>query len=139
MRKVILLTILAAGFSWQVSAQNTITPKEAGRHIGEKVSICGKVTGTVAHAGKGVVYNLAGTSGQGLNVMVRNEDKRYFNNKPEDYLYNKQVCLTGSLIDDSGKPELILRRPEDIKVDEPNAGEFKPFDLEMFNRFFYED
>ncbi len=110
----------------------------------EKINICGKVTGSKgpgSNVSKSTIISVSDAENTStINVVIRQEDRKNFSYKPEEFLYNKNVCVTGIFADFNGRTDLFIRRPEEIKVDE-SAGnnEMRPFDLDIFNRFMQDE
>lgn len=48
--------------------------------------------------------------------------ERTFPGKPEKDYANKNVCVTGKLIDYKGKPEIVATKPAEIKIEETHQG-----------------
>jgi hypothetical protein len=54
---------------------------------------------------------------QQLTVVIKGQDRSRFTGKPEEYFKGKAVCVTGTIIDYKGKPEIVITDPKDIKLD----------------------
>jgi len=52
-----------------------------------------------------------------LTVVIKGEDRSKFTGQPEVDFKGKAVCVTGTIIDYKGKPEMVLSDPKDIKLD----------------------
>lgn len=103
---VLVLTIGAA------TGQSVVPAKDAAKHIGEKVTICDKVYGgrffenskdqpTLINMGDAYPNNP-------FTFVVYGEDRKKFAWKPEEYLINKDVCVTGEVKDYRGKPQIVV-------------------------------
>lgn len=135
MKKALALTLIVFTF-FSLKAQTFISPKDAGKYVGEKVTVCGK--STTRQSGNRVMINLGSVSQ--FNVIINNEDLKNFPYKPEEYLTNKNVCITGKVTDQNGKMEIVIRKAESIKLEEDGDEiEIKPMGLEGINRYFEED
>ena len=140
MKKYFTLSIISAAI-YGFAIANPDTPvKENTKLIGEKISICGKVTGCkgpVSNTAKSTIIQVSDIENVSFtNVVIRQEDRKNFGYKPEEYLYNKNVCIVGIVGDTYGRTELFIRRPDDIKIEETAGnGEIRPFDFDGFNRF----
>jgi hypothetical protein len=141
MKNSITLLLAICGLASLASAQST--SKEA-KHSGEKINICGKISGSKspeASAAKSTVITVSNAAtSSSINVVIKQEDRKNFTYKPEEYLYSKNVCVTGTTSENNGKTEVIVRRPEEIKIEE-NAGndEIRPFDIDGLSRFLQEE
>jgi DNA/RNA endonuclease YhcR with UshA esterase domain len=129
--------------SGSLTAQNSISAKDARKHIGEKVNVSGKVSkGELRQTGnkKTTVLNIEG--GNDLTIVIDEEARKNFPNKPEDFYTHKNVSVTGKVVDAKGKTEIAVYKPEDIKVDQPTGGgqlEIKPMDINGITRYFDRD
>jgi hypothetical protein len=137
MKNYYTLIIVAACFTYSASAQNT-------KHTGEKVNVCGKISAgrsPETNAGKSTVITITNTATAApVNVVIRQEDRKNFGYKPEEYLYSKNVCVTGTATENNGRTEVIIRRPEDIKIEDNVGGaEIRPFDIDGLSRFLKEE
>src|SRR5687767_6452928 len=84
-----------------------IAPEEARKHVGEKVKVCGKISEArfFESASKQTIISMGGTS-PSLNIVISFEDRKKFTYKPEEFLKNKSVCISGKVVDNNGKAEL---------------------------------
>jgi hypothetical protein len=125
------------------SAQNSITPEDAGKFMGEKISVSGKVTGVIyKNSTKQTLLNISSTgSNATFTVVINQGDRRNFSYSPETFLVNKNVNLTGKVIDINGTPGMIATRPEDIRLEFEGGAdvEIRPLGFDTFNKFFDED
>jgi DNA/RNA endonuclease YhcR with UshA esterase domain len=145
MRKT-LLSIFIATFviSGSLAAQNNISAKDAHKHIGEKVNVHGRVSkGELRQTGnrKSTVLNIEG--GNDLTIVINDEARKNFPNKPEEFYTNKNVTVTGKVVGANGKAEIAVNKPEDIKVEPTPTGggqlELKPMDINGITRYFDKD
>jgi DNA/RNA endonuclease YhcR with UshA esterase domain len=144
--KKTLLSIFVATFvlSGSLVAQNNISAKEARKHIGEKVNVHGRVSkGELRQTGnkKATVLNIEG--GNDLTIVINDDARRNFPNKPEEFYTNKNVTVTGKVVAANGKAEIAISRPEEIKVEQVATGggqlELKPMDINGITRYFDRD
>jgi hypothetical protein len=138
--KYLLLFVALVSSYRPATAQTAIAAKDASKHMGEKISVCGKVSGSKSaneNAAKSTVIKLSSLGSAPLHVVIRQDDRKNFAYKPEEYLYNKNVCISGTVSDNNGKTEIIVRKPEEITVEDTGAGsEIRPLEFDAFNRFF---
>jgi DNA/RNA endonuclease YhcR with UshA esterase domain len=120
---VISLTIVSLG---NISAQQ-VTLDEVKNHVGtgSPVTVCGKIYGgkylesavnTPTLLDMGANY-----PNQLLTLVIFGENLNAFPKSPEAYFLNKDVCVTGQVIDYNGKPEIVLRSPEQIQLNTGSA------------------
>ena len=113
------LIILFCVASFSLFGKSSFTAEQAGVHIGETTTVCGKVTG--AHyakksKGKPTFINLDGRYPNHIfTILIWDEDREKFN-KPEKRLESKRVCATGLLELYRGIPEIVVREKQQLKV-----------------------
>jgi len=122
-RKICSAIIIAALFSLTTSiyaAGQTITAAEAANHMGEQGTVCGMVAS--AHfanqsRGQPTFINLDRPyPNQIFTVMIWGSDRDKFRNAPETYYQDKAVCVTGTIKGYRGKPEIIVKNPDQIRL-----------------------
>ncbi len=117
--KTIFSLMMLALFSNHLSAQN-ISAADASKHIGEKGTVCGKVFG-------GRYFETANRQPALLNVgaaypdnpftfVIFGEDRKNFSYSPEVFLVNKEVCVSGQIIDYKSKPEIVVTDSAQIRI-----------------------
>ena len=105
-------------WSSRSDAQIPIKLEDVNRHIGDTVKICNKIYGgnyfnrlpgnlTYLYVGNDYPDNL-------LAVKIAKEDRENFEDRPEMMYAYKDVCITGKLELDKGKPVIIVKKPEQI-------------------------
>jgi hypothetical protein len=114
---VAALLLLATG----VHAEGqTLTPAEAANHTGEQGTVCGTVAS--AHfanrtRGQPTFINLDRPyPNQIFTALIWGSDRSKFNHAPETYYPGKTVCVTGTIKSYQGKPEIIVKSPEQIRL-----------------------
>jgi hypothetical protein len=126
MKKFLIVISLAIISLGNISAQR-VTLDEVKNHVGTgtPVTVCGKVYGgkylesavntpTLLDVG-------ANYPNQLLTLVIFGENLSAFPKSPETYFLNKDVCVTGQVIDYNGKPEIVLRSPEQIQLSTESA------------------
>lgn len=111
--------VLLIGFaSVKTFAQTTVDIKDVAKHMGENVTICDKIYGGKFISGGGItLLNMGGVHpNELLTLLIKGDDRKKFKGNPEEDLKDKKVCVTGTLIDYKGKPEIIITDPAQIKV-----------------------
>ncbi|MBS1563291.1 MAG: DNA-binding protein [Bacteroidetes bacterium] len=110
-----LRSILSLAFTLGAAAafaQSPIPAKEAAKHIGEKQTVCDKVYGgryfengkdqpTLLNMGDAYPNNP-------FTFVIYGESRSKFPWKPEEYLVDRNVCVTGEIKDYRGKPQIIV-------------------------------
>ena len=106
-----------------------LRPDQAADHAGETATVCGRVAGaTFARAvpGEPTFLNLDRPHpDQPFAVVIWGDDRPAFG-EPEIRFAGRSVCVTGLIRLFGGKPEIVVRRPEEIttggRTDLPPGG-----------------
>jgi len=119
MKRIFILASFALFFAFNASAQKMIDVKDAAKHVGETLTVCGKVFSTKLITPSNMTFLDLGEfhPNQLLTVVIKGENKSKFTGQPEVDYKNKAVCVTGTIIDYKGKPEIVLSDPKNIKLD----------------------
>ena len=111
----VLLLIASAGFS-----QSTVTAAEAGKHVGEKITVCDKVFGGrfLENANEQPTLINMGDAwpNNPFTFVIFGDNRKKFSYKPEDFLVNKQVCVTGEIKTYRDKPQIIVTDTAQVKI-----------------------
>jgi len=103
----LLLFIMGNCFS-----QAPIPAGEAGKHIGEKLTVCDKVFGGRYFEnsnGQPTLLNMGDAyPNNPFTFVIYGADRKKFNYTPEEFLVNKQVCVTGEIKSYRDKPQIIV-------------------------------
>lgn len=118
MKKIILFVSIVAAFAVKASAQTTIAAKDAAKHINEKVTVCDKIWSTKLLDGSNMTFlDMGGYHpNQLLTIVIKGEDRGKFKGKPEVDYKGREVCVTGTVIDFKGKPEIVVTDPSQITL-----------------------
>jgi hypothetical protein len=102
-----------------LTAQNTFTPVQAKSHIGEKATVCGVVASAhLASSSRGqpTFLNLDKPyPNQIFTILIWGSDRAKFGSPDRDYA-KKSICVTGTIQDYRGAPEIVARSPSQITV-----------------------
>ena len=100
-----------------ITSTGTITPDQAAAHIGETVTVCGKVYSTKLLDNGPTFINMGGEYPNNPFTAVIMFNKRgNFSHKPEEALQGKTICVTGTIKNYKGKPEIVVDKEEQVKV-----------------------
>ncbi len=117
--KKIVVTLISLLSVVSLKAQTKINLEDASKHVGDSVTVCGKVADLryfENSKNKPTLLNMGAKHPNGLLTLVIWEDARtLFTTKIED-LMDKNVCVTGRIILYKEKPEIIIDKPEQISV-----------------------
>jgi hypothetical protein len=114
-----LLVCIAFLFCAHVSFSQTVQIDSLAKYAGKKVTICSKVTGT--HVGKGDMQNVSLNFGKpfpdnACSAYISADDVANFKYKPEEFLKDKDVCITGTVKMYKGKAEIVVTGPDQITI-----------------------
>jgi DNA/RNA endonuclease YhcR with UshA esterase domain len=122
MKRFKLLLIIASliGLVSIAYAQETITPEDAAKFIGQQKTVCG----TVASAHYAAIIKKQPTSlhlnkpypNQIFSVLIWASDSSKFEKPPETLYSGKEICVTGMIRSYQGKAEIVVKEPSQIKM-----------------------
>ena len=111
---LLVLLLSAAG-----AAQSAVSAADAKNHLGEQATVCGEVASTHYAArskGQPTFINLDRPyPNQVFTVLIWGSDRPTFGNPDHTYM-GKRICVTGSIREYRGVPEIIAFDPSQIKV-----------------------
>jgi hypothetical protein len=114
-----LLTAAFSLFFINIHAQS-YPAKDAATHIGDSVTICGKIYSAkyLQYGDKHPTFLNMGAAypNKLMTIVIWEESRTNFNYKPEDYLLDKNICVSGKIEKYNGKPEMIISSPESITI-----------------------
>ena len=113
MKNICIISAILLLSICKTSAQTVISAKDAADHIGEKVTICGKVFREDNKAFV-VILHLGADSANHFVVAIRFSSK-YRHAIPDDYFHfeGKQICVTGTVLKG---PYIKVNDPVQIKI-----------------------
>ncbi len=115
------LTLLPAAGS-AAAAEPRITAAAAAQHAGEQVKVCGLVAGAkYAERSRGKPTFLDFEKphpAEVFKVVIWGSDRGKFKQPPETTYDRQQVCVTGRIELYHGSPEIIVRSPSQLALDD---------------------
>ena len=106
--------------SISIAQQESISPIDAQKYIGMEKTVCGTVasaTYAVRSKGQPTFLNLDQPHpNQIFTVVIWGSNRNKFKNPPETFFRGKRICVTGVIEDYRGKPEIVVRSPDQIIV-----------------------
>ena len=106
--------------SGSIAQQEYVNPIDAHKFIGMEKTVCGTVasaTYAIRTKGRPSFLNLDQPyPKQIFTVLIWGSDRNKFKNPPETFFKGKRICVTGIIEDYRGKPEIIVRGPDQIIV-----------------------
>jgi len=117
--KGLFFTLLLSVTATLANAQTAIALEDVSKHIGDSVTVCGKVADMryfETSKNKPTFLNIgAKYPNQQLTLVIWENVRTQFTGKVED-LYKKDICITGRIILYKEKPEIIIEKPEQIVI-----------------------
>ena len=122
---IVLLAGLVLSRVWtpapQVEPALNITATEASDHIGKTAEICGMVASAAylqQVRGRPTFLNFEQPYPDQVFTVVIWGDNRSAWSSPPERLYDQQsVCVTGRITSHEGNPQVIVRKPGNIRVE----------------------
>lgn len=119
MRCLLFLAVFAA-LAVAAPAQTQITASQAKDHIGDSVTVCGKVLGAkYLQTAKGAptLLDVDGkVPNQPFTIVIFKEVRERLSYVPENRLLNQDVCVTGRVQQYKGKPQIVVHNENQLKV-----------------------
>jgi hypothetical protein len=119
-----LLPLLATGPAAGAAgpAEQRIAAADAAQHVNEQARVCGFVAGAYhASRSRGEPTFLdfeRAHPGEVFKVVIWNTDRDKFKPPPESSYDHKNVCVTGRIQLHKGVPEIIVRDPSQLSLDD---------------------
>lgn len=103
--------------SSQETGKITVSYLDAGRHVGQTVTVEGTVVRTARHDGNGIIFLNFHDPYEGyFTVVIWSGDWDRFPQSPELYYDGKHVLVTGKVIEYKGSPEIVVQDPSEIAI-----------------------
>ncbi len=93
----------------------TISWESAGKYIGKKVSVEGKIVRS-HNSGTACFLNFHRNFTRYMSLVIFENNFRKFPFQPEKFYLNKTVRVRGKIKEYEGKPEIVLENPRQIEV-----------------------
>jgi hypothetical protein len=114
---LLLLALLLAPV--QLFAAEPLTPEAAKAHVGQSVTVCGKVANTYYSRfveGKPTFINFGHPyPNHVFSIAIMGADRAKFDNAPEDLFGGKSVCVIGLIEAFDNKPLIVVRDRAQIR------------------------
>jgi len=114
-------TLLTA-YRVRTTGRSAISWETAGRHIGKRVCVEGKILRT-HNSGKACYLNFHNNFTRYVSLVIFQEDLWKFPLHPDSFYLNKTVLVRGKIETYEGKPEMILHSPKQITIIEGSLGQ----------------
>ena len=117
-QSMLVCVLLLTGL--MVNAQKEIKIEQAKDFVGDSVTICTKIFGALINdnsMGDGTYLFAGGNYPDApLTILIRNENRRYFDYKPEKDLKDRQVCVTGRIELIKDKLQMFISKQAQIEI-----------------------
>jgi len=135
---VLTLTFIGAFTACPAVASDlVIEVAEAAAHVGEDATVCGTVA-SAAYLGRTggtpTFLNLGRPyPDQLFTVVIWGSTRGLFEDEPEALFDGRRICVTGTIVEYKGKPQIVVEDPAQIEIaDAPSL----PLELEYEERVF---
>jgi hypothetical protein len=119
MKKVLFLLAICL-FTAPAFSQLVINPEDAAKHVGEKVTVCGKIYGGkfLENAKKQPTFLNMGDKypGQPLTIVIWGDLRAKLGYKPEERYDGQEICVTGTITLYKEKPQIEVTEEAQIKM-----------------------
>lgn len=101
-----------------LNSGGTYTPEQAKQHIGEEITVCGKVYGGKYLKSSEVTFLNIGAAypANPLTIVIFGQDRAHFTTPPERLYDGLNICVMGLIKDYKGKAEIIVAKEEQIQI-----------------------
>ena len=100
-------------------ATDPLDPADAVNHIGEEATVCGEVTGAKfsSHRKRKPTFIDFGPPHPNhvFTALIWGENRDKFDYVPES-LFGKTICVSGTITEHKGKPEIKVSEPSQIQL-----------------------
>ena len=105
----------------KIMTPDVIDWSQAKNYLGERKSVCGLVTGTNYDStinGEPTFLDMGKKypDPTRFTVLIWGNQRINFSFKPEDFYANKNICVTGLILDNKGSTEIEVQTPSQIAV-----------------------
>jgi DNA/RNA endonuclease YhcR with UshA esterase domain len=118
MKTFFLSIILALSFRVQAQEIPKITPDQAKDYIGKTVTVCGEVKDSYVAPKSGTIFLNFGADypNQIFVAYIYEDAAKNFPESPATAFKGKNICVTGEVKMFQEKPEIMITKPEQIKL-----------------------
>lgn len=110
----LLIVFVLVSFLQMAFAQQTISPEESAKFIGQQKTVCGTVASAHFAArskGQSTFLNLDKPyPNQVFTVLIWGSDRGKFEKPPEALYSGKEICVRGMIQSYQGRPEIVVER-----------------------------
>ena len=122
MKKATFL-VIAILFSFASVAQTEIKLEDIGKHVGDSVKVCGKIFGGIfldRSKDTPTFLNVGGLyPNNPLTIVIWADLRKQFEQKPEEFYKDRNVCIFGKISLFRDKPQIVLYSKTQLVPDPP--------------------
>lgn len=119
MKKTLFLLMGLIG-SIAAFSQTEIKLEDVGKHVGDSVKVCGKVYGGIfldRSKDTPTFLNVGGAyPNTPLTIVIWADTRKQFENKPEEFFKDKNICVVGKIALFKEKPQIVIYDKSQITV-----------------------
>jgi hypothetical protein len=113
--------VIAILFSFASFAQTEIKLEEVGKHVGDSVKVCAKIYGGIfldRSKDTPTFLNVGGAyPNNPLTIVIWADLRKAFEQKPEEFYKDKNVCIYGKVTLFKDKPQIVLYSKNQLVAD----------------------
>ncbi len=133
----VLMFAVAVAPCFAAAGGPVIEVAEAASHVGESATVCGTVSSAAylgRTSGTPTFLNLGRPyPDQLFTVVIWGTTRGLFEDEPEALFDGRRICVTGTIVEYKGKPQIVVDDPSQIEIaDAPSL----PLELEYEERIF---
>lgn len=115
-----LFFVSALFFTGISFAQTSIKLEDAGKHIGDSVTVCGKVAGGIflQDMENSPTFLSLGANypDQLLSLVIWPDQRGLYQPAPEVQYLDKDICVTGKIVSRNDIPQIVIYNKDQIKL-----------------------
>ncbi|MEJ8841497.1 hypothetical protein WG954_03825 [Lacibacter sp. H375] len=116
--RILLIPLLLLFVAKKSYSQKVIPLEDINKHIGDSVTVCGKVSGVrflETSKNTPTFINLGQAfPNHTLTIVIWSDVRKQFETVPEVLFKDKEVCVTGRIELFREKAQIVLRRKDDV-------------------------
>jgi len=117
MKKYSLIIVL---FTFLFSSDKFITPEQSINYVGETETVCGEVVSTYYSTGSRGTPTFLNFDkpypDHIFTVVIWGDKRKNFDNIPEEFYIDEEVCVTGKITTFKNKPQIVVKNQSELKI-----------------------
>lgn len=117
-KTLFILFLVFIGYTAQAQTTDSIPATKSSEHVGETLKIYGTVSGgRYFENSNTTLINVDGAyPNSALTLFIKGDVRSQFSYKPEEFLKDKRILISGTIINYKDKPEVVITSPDQIRV-----------------------